>query len=69
MLFRMGAEPYRGNDFRPGACRSSVGISTDEPLPRLSAGVPRGRRVYIFNTRSWSRGALRAAVAEVKRWQ
>jgi hypothetical protein len=69
MLFRMGAEPYRGNDFRPAACRSSVGISTDEPLPRRSPGVSRGRRVYIFNTRSWSRGALRAAVAEVQRWQ
>lgn len=69
MLFRMGAEPYRGNDFRPAACRSSVGISTDEPLPGRSRDVSRGRRVYIFNTRSWSRGALRAAVAEVRRWQ
>jgi len=69
MLFRMGTEPYRGNGFRPAACRSSVGISTDEPLPRRSPDVSRGRRVYIFNTRSWSRGALRAAVAEVRRWQ
>ena len=65
MLFRMGAEPYRGNDFRPTVCRSSIGISTDEPLPQ----VPRGRRVYIFHPRSWSRGELGAAVAEVKRWQ
>jgi hypothetical protein len=65
MLFRMGAEPYRGNDFRPSVCRSSIGISTDEPLPQ----VPRGRRVYIFHPRSWSRGELGAAVAEVKRWQ
>ena len=65
MLFRMGAEPYRGNDFRQASCRSSIGISTDEPLRQL----PRGRRVYIFHPRSWSPGELRAVVAEVKRWQ
>jgi hypothetical protein len=66
MLFRMGAEPYRaGSDFRPGVCRTSVGISTDEPL----AEIPRGRRVYIFHPRSWSANELRAALQEVKRWQ
>jgi hypothetical protein len=67
MLFRMGAgEAYHpGDDFRPGVCRSSVGISTDEPLLE----VPRGRRVYIFHPRSWSAVELRAAVQEVRRWQ
>jgi hypothetical protein len=66
MLFRMGADPYRpGDDFRPGVCRSSVGISTDEPLTE----IPRGRRVYIFHPRSWSRQDLRAAIQEVRRWQ
>lgn len=67
MLFRMGAgESYQpGEDFRPGVCRSSVGISTDEPLP----AIPRGRRVYIFHPRSWSAIELRAAVQEVHRWQ
>jgi hypothetical protein len=67
MLFRMGAgETYHsGDDFRPGVCRSSVGISTDEPLVE----VPRGRRVYIFHPRSWSAVELRAAVQEVRRWQ
>ena len=66
MLFRMGAESYRaGSDFRVSACRTSVGISTDEPL----SGIPRGRRVYIFHPRSWSANELRAALEEVKRWQ
>ena len=66
MLFRMGVESYgAGSDFRPGVCRTSVGISTDEPL----AAIPRGRRVYIFHPRSWSANELRAALQEVKRWQ
>lgn len=67
MLFRMGAGgAYRpGEDFRPGVCRASVGISTDEPLGE----IPRGRRVYIFHPRSWSKGELRAALQEVKRWE
>jgi hypothetical protein len=66
MLFRMGAESYRaGSDFRVGACRTSVGISTDEPRRE----IPRGRRIYIFHPRSWSASELRAALREVKRWQ
>ena len=66
MLFRMGAEPYRGSEaLRAGKCQSSAGISTDEPL----AEPPRGRRVYIFHPRSWSREELRAAIQEVRRWQ
>jgi len=66
MLFRMGPESYRaGSDFRAGACRTSLGVSTDEPLME----IPRGRRVYIFHPRSWSANELRAALEEVKRWQ
>jgi len=66
MLFRMGAEPYRGADrLRESKCQSSAGVSTDEPL----AEPPRGRRIYIFHPRSWSREELRAAIHEVHRWQ
>ncbi len=66
MLFRMGAESYRaGSDFRVDACRTSVGISTDEPLRE----IPRGRRIYIFHPRSWTANELRGALQEVKRWQ
>lgn len=67
MLFQMGAgEAYHPDeDFKPGVCRSSVGVSTDETLPEF----PRGRRVYIFHPRSWSAAELHAAVHEVHRWQ
>jgi len=66
MLFRMGAEPYRGPDsLRERKCQSSAGVSTDEPL----AEPPRGRRIYVFHPRSWSREELRAAIQEVRRWQ
>lgn len=51
MLFRMGpdAEGVRrrlgaGEDFDEPLCRSSVGLSSDEPAPRL----PPGRRRYLF---------------------
>jgi Protein of unknown function (DUF3142) len=49
MLFRMGAGQAEvtnwirsGHDFRETACRTSVGVSLDEPWPAL----PSGRRTY-----------------------
>jgi hypothetical protein len=57
MLFRMGVERNQflsqlatGERFNAKLCRTSVGISTDEPLVQL----PQVERVYIFNPRSWS---------------
>lgn len=57
MLFRMGpggaairAKLARGGDFRNPRCRSALAISTDAPLAR----IPAGRRVYLFNPRSWT---------------
>jgi hypothetical protein len=65
MLFRMGrddrairARLRAGDDFREPLCRTSVGVSTDEPLP----AIPAGRRVYWFAPRAWTEAALRAAV-------
>ncbi|WP_005035601.1 DUF3142 domain-containing protein [Holophaga foetida] len=55
MLFRMGREGDsvhrrldQGRDFIPEA-RTALGLSTDEPWPRL----PRGRRVYLFHPGAW----------------
>ncbi len=69
MLFRMGAESHKvlldleaGKDFRFAVCRDSIGISTDEDLPRL----PSGRRVYIFHPRSWSEDAWRRIITRVR---
>lgn len=72
MLFRMGPDRYQvllhleaGGDFRPAVCRHSLGISTDEPMPKF----PSGRRVYIFHPQAWSPAAARHIMKEVQKWQ
>ncbi len=62
MLFRMGRGGDRlrgklaaGGDFNDPRCRTAVGISTDTPVV-----VPPGRRVYVFNPRSWDAAAITA---------
>lgn len=62
MLFRMGPGGARlrdrlaaGGDFAHPRCRAAVGIATDTPVV-----VPPGRRVYIFNPRSWDAAAIAA---------
>ncbi len=62
MLFRMGPRGDRlrgklaaGGDFNDPRCRDALGIATDTP-----AVVPPGRRVYIFNPRSWDAAAIAA---------
>ena len=57
MIFRMGADDRTvknllagGDDFREPLCRQSYGIATDEPV---DLNFKRGRRVYVFNSRSW----------------
>jgi hypothetical protein len=60
MLFRMGPAnaPFQRMATSPSSaaapCRGAVGISVDEP-PALTR---RGRRVYIFNPRTWTRAAV-----------
>ena len=61
MLFRMGIERKQflselaaGEPFSARLCRSSAGVSTDEPLAQL----PHVQRLYVFNPRVWSPGAL-----------
>jgi hypothetical protein len=72
MLFQMGGDDFvvrrrleRGEDFRDPRCRSSVGISLDDPPAR----VPPGRRVYVFNSRAWSPGDWHTAEEIVNRWK
>jgi hypothetical protein len=64
MLFRMGSDERVPEDFSPGICRSSIGVSTDEIRPR----VPRGRRVYFFHPGPWTRESYESAVAQAWRW-
>lgn len=57
MLFRMGRDAPAilraldgGGDFSSAVCRESVGVSTDEALPR----IPAGRRVFVFHPGPWT---------------
>jgi hypothetical protein len=72
MLFRMqeGGDGIvkslaRGGDFRHPRCRTALAISTDSPIRR----APPGRRVYLFNPRSWDRPAFLQARRVVKAWR
>jgi hypothetical protein len=63
MLFRMGPDGRQirnrltsGEEFPARPCRSSYGISTDEPLRNLSAT----KRLYVFNPDAWTEGSVRA---------
>lgn len=63
MLFRMGVDRENilhalaaGDDFREPLCRTSVGLSTDEPWPDIHPG----RRVYVFNSHSWTKASFEA---------
>lgn len=81
MLFRMGPDTgdvarflRSGEEFRAPACRSSLGLSTDESL---SNGLLKGtfpstlpelhfRRIYVFAPRAWTQTT---AEAVLKEWQ
>jgi hypothetical protein len=63
MLFRMGPDRAAitqslawGQDFREPLCRSSVGVSTDEPWPASLLG----RHVYVFHPRAWDQESFAA---------
>lgn len=64
MLFRMGAGERRARSFRSNLCRSSLGVSSDEPLP----APPSALRLYLFNPHPWSRADFDSAIREVHRW-
>jgi hypothetical protein len=61
MLFRMGLDPGL-RQFDSAICRSSAGVSTDEPIT-----PPAVDRLYIFNPNSWSRESLNSALEAYKR--
>jgi len=70
MVFRMGADQHRvrrylaADDFRAAACRHSLGIATDEPLPTLRPG----RRLYMFHPHAWRLETMTSFLEEVRRW-
>lgn len=71
MLFRMGPAGASirnrlaaGGDFTEPKCRRALAVSTDTPLPR----APAGRRVYLFNPRSWSAADFALARRRIEAW-
>jgi len=63
MLFRMGRDRERimealrgGRDFSEPLCRSSLGLSTDEPWPVSLLG----KRIYVFSPHAWSETSFAA---------
>jgi hypothetical protein len=71
MLFRMGPSGERvrsllaqGGEFAEARCRKALGVSADAPLIR----APGGRRVYLFNPRSWSEPDFARVQKEVEAW-
>ena len=71
MLFRMqrGEETIRrrlaaGGDFRNPRCRTALAIAADSPPVR----APAGRRVYLFDPRSWSAAAFERVRKGIERW-
>ncbi len=72
MLFRMtqGGEALRkrlaaGGDFRNPRCRAALGVATNSPIVR----APPGRRVYLFNPRSWTAADFDRARRDVESWR
>ena len=65
MLFRMGPDSRgvrarldAGQDFSLDVCRTSLGLSLDEPLAR----VPQGRRRYVFSADGWNEHSIAQAL-------
>jgi hypothetical protein len=72
MLFRMtvGGAALRkrlaaGGDFRNPRCRAALGVATDSLIVR----APPGRRVYLFNPRSWTEADFEKARRGVEAWR
>ena len=72
MLFRMtvGGDALRkrlaaGGDFRNPRCRTALGVASDSPIAR----APPGRRVYLFNPRSWTASDFEKARRGVEAWR
>jgi hypothetical protein len=70
MLFRMGADDENireilaaGADFTEPLCRTSYGIATDESL---KLKFEPSRRIYIFNTRAWTKENLARTILNLK---
>jgi hypothetical protein len=72
MLFRLGVGKLEtrnyldsGKDFRAKKTRFSIGLSLDEPI----LNMPRGRRLYLFNAKPWTRSSVNEALRYARELQ
>jgi hypothetical protein len=82
MLFRMGPDASRvvatftdSGEFRAGVCRTSAGISDDEPLSRSILGgrfatTPSWpqKRIYVFHNGNWNTASTLAVLGDLEKW-
>jgi hypothetical protein len=67
MFFRMGKRVSRDAATHGAVCRSSIGLSTDEPWPaHRAAGI---RRIYLFNPRAWTQADYLSALHRIEDWK
>jgi hypothetical protein len=67
MFFRMGRKESRDVTPESSVCRSSMGLSMDEPWPaRRPAGID---RIYLFSPHAWTEGDYRAALRRIQDWK
>ncbi len=67
MFFRMGRGENRDMAMESPLCRSSIGLSLDEPWPRTRP--LRLSRIWLFSPRAWTEADYRAALLRVQEWR
>jgi hypothetical protein len=67
MFFRMGRHESRDEIAESSVCRSSIGLSIDEPWPaRRPGGI---ERIYLFSPHAWRAGDYRDALKRIQDWK
>lgn len=67
MFFRMGRGESRDMNVKSSVCRSSIGLSTDEPWPaKRPAGI---ERIYLFSPRAWTNKEYSRSIERVENWK
>jgi hypothetical protein len=67
MFFRMSRSESHDMTVESAICRSSIGLSMDEPWPvKRPASL---HRIYLFSPRAWTQAEYAAGLERLKRWK
>jgi hypothetical protein len=67
MFFRLGRGESRDMKLNSAMCRSSIGLSTDEPWPaKRPAGIT---RIYLFSPLAWTHEEYTRTMERIERWK